>query len=212
MKVVHVAARLLHEHALNQLASGATVTLPDIRRSGDLPERLLEFCYEQFSRLTMFAPPAVFGLEPLLGLIEQDDLHAALDTGPGIPTRPSPARRRNRRAHDPKRRAVRHALRPSTRHRLPAPRLRLRLAKSSVRPEPADRSSLGSCVRAWVNPTVSYPVTASGRRRRRLCPTLALTMTVRCSTEPSFGASVRPSAIGAQELAAPRAWASAERH
>ena len=148
VKVVHVAASFLHQDPLNQLPSGAAVTLADAGRRGDLPEHLLELCYEEPLRVTVFAPPAIFGFEPLLGLIEKDDLHDALDTAPSTPTRPSLGPRQSRRGPDQKTCAARRALRRSARRRSPGLRLPLRPASRWAHPRRAVRSSLESCVHA----------------------------------------------------------------
>ena len=148
VEVVHVTTRLLHEHALNQLASHAAIMLSDAGGRGDLPDHLLELRNEELLRVTVFAPPAIFGFEPLLGLIEQDDLHDAPDTAPSTPTRPSLGLRSNRRARDQEMRAARHALGPSARRRSPKLRLPLRPEGPLVHPGPVVRSLLGSCVRA----------------------------------------------------------------
>lgn len=70
-----MAPSLLHEHALNQLASGAAVALAEIRRRAELPKYLLELRKKEFLRVTVMPPPAIFGFEPPLCLIEQNDLH-----------------------------------------------------------------------------------------------------------------------------------------
>jgi hypothetical protein len=70
VKVIHVTMGLLHKHALNQLASGVTVTLADCRHRSDLLKHLLELRHEELPRITVFAPPEIFGFEPLLCLIE----------------------------------------------------------------------------------------------------------------------------------------------
>lgn len=78
--VVHMAAGLLHEHALDQLASCEAVALPPARHETQLLERLRELLGEEVLGIAMLAPPLVLCFEPTLCLIEQDELHDGRDT------------------------------------------------------------------------------------------------------------------------------------
>src|SRR5258705_8600754 len=116
------------------------------QRRGQLPEYILELTDEELFRITVLPPPAIFGFEPALCLIEQNDLHDRLDTAPSIPTRPFLGPRRNQPVRDRATRAARHALRRSTRRQSRELHLLLCPAGSWAHPGPAVRSSPGSCV------------------------------------------------------------------
>ena len=68
--IVHVAPSLLHQHALNQFASSAAVALSDARGRGELPEYVLELKEKEVLGVAVLPPPAIFGFESPLRLIE----------------------------------------------------------------------------------------------------------------------------------------------
>jgi hypothetical protein len=80
MKVVHVAAGLLHEHTLNQLAARQAVALTFRWHKAQLVERLCELFDEELLGVAVLAPPLILCFEPPLCLIKQDDLHDGRDT------------------------------------------------------------------------------------------------------------------------------------
>jgi hypothetical protein len=80
VEVVHVTAGLLHQHALDQLALCNAIVLPDLGRRAQLFECPFELVDEELLGVAILAPPLVLRFEPLLPLIDQDDLHGALDT------------------------------------------------------------------------------------------------------------------------------------
>ena len=134
-----------------------------------MPQRLLKLCYEQLLRVTVFTPPAILGFESLLGLIEQDDLHAALDVGPGTPTRPSLDRPPSRPRPDPETRAVRPALRQSVRRRSLGPRLPLRPVSPLVHQNQPSVLHLNfTCMHVRILPLVPPPAAIS-RQSTRAC-------------------------------------------
>jgi hypothetical protein len=75
-----------HQEALNQLASNAAIALADARCRGQTSLAFLELGYEELLGITGLAPPAILSFGPMLGLIEQDDLH----DGPGTTLRELP--------------------------------------------------------------------------------------------------------------------------
>jgi hypothetical protein len=66
-----VAAGLLHQHPLDQLAACEAVALAAPRHRAQLLERPREFFDEDFLGVAMLAPPLVLRFEPPLGLIEK---------------------------------------------------------------------------------------------------------------------------------------------
>jgi len=106
VKVVDVAAGLLHEHALDQLAPHEAVARTCPWHRPQPLQRLRELVNEQLLGVAMLAPPLVLGFEPALGFIEQDDLHGGLDTAGDTPLHPFRGRPRSRPAHDRATRAM----------------------------------------------------------------------------------------------------------
>jgi hypothetical protein len=80
VKVVHVAAGLRHEHALDQLAPRQSIPLTSTWHEAQLVERLGELLDEKLLGVAMLTPPRVLSFEPPLSLIEDDDLHDERDT------------------------------------------------------------------------------------------------------------------------------------
>jgi hypothetical protein len=70
VKIVHVTPSLLHQHALNQLASSAAIALSDARGRAELPKYVLELKEKEVLGVAVFPPPAIFGFESPLCLIE----------------------------------------------------------------------------------------------------------------------------------------------
>lgn len=80
MKVVHVAAGLRHENALDQLAPRQSIPLTSPGHEAQLVEGLSELLDEELLGVAMLTPPRILGFEPPLSLIEEDDLHDERDT------------------------------------------------------------------------------------------------------------------------------------
>lgn len=150
-------------------SSSGSVESPCLERGGNAVQYSARwrFCAALLGTLLRKGPsrhgvPATSGLplrESLLSLIEQDDLHDALDIAPGTPTRPSLGPPPSRPRRDPKTRATRRAPRPITRRRSAGPRPPLHPASPWVRPGPTFRSSPGPCGYACHG---SYRVCPSG--------------------------------------------------
>lgn len=78
--VVHVAARLFHQHALDELAPRSAVTLANFGHRADSTERRRKFFDEELLRIAIRPPPGVFLFKSSLRFLKQDDLHGGLDT------------------------------------------------------------------------------------------------------------------------------------
>ncbi len=88
VEIVHVAAGLFHQHALDDLASCAAVTLPDFWRRAYLPSTAENSSMKRAFTSRFSRHQVSSASKRRWGFFKQDDLHVGLDTARDTPKRP----------------------------------------------------------------------------------------------------------------------------